>query len=63
MEFVKIRSNLCDLFIIGLKIEQWKAEANNSERQRQRMEAAYMNLQVQGTKRKSLLPNSNLVVE
>ncbi|XP_022782887.1 uncharacterized protein LOC111323722 isoform X10 [Stylophora pistillata] len=29
------------------KIEQWKAEASNSERQRQRMEAAYMNLQNQ----------------
>ncbi|PFX30328.1 Janus kinase and microtubule-interacting protein 3 [Stylophora pistillata] len=29
------------------EIEQWKAEASNSERQRQRMEAAYMNLQNQ----------------
>ena len=35
---------LISLFIF--QVEQWKAEANNSERQRQRMEAAYMNLQV-----------------
>ena len=33
--------------VFFFKIEQWKAESNNSERQRQRMEAAYMNLQVQ----------------
>lgn len=32
------------------EIEQWKAEASNSERQRQRMEAAYMNLQNQQKK-------------
>ena len=37
--------------VFFFKIEQWKAESNNSERQRQRMEAAYMNLQVQKWKK------------